>query len=114
MELKIALLSTFLLILVIELSEGGYTKKKKIIIHIPVKQTHHKHTHTQIKTIHHHHKPTIFKEEKIIKQEVHKPVHIKEEIEHEHYHHHYKHDHPEEHHHIPELHHEHKHDHSFH
>lgn len=75
--------------------------KKKIIIHIPVKQKHHKHTHTHLKSIHHHHKPTIIKEEKIIKQEIHHPaIKIKEEVEHEHFHHHYKHDHPEVEHHV--------------
>lgn len=72
--------------------------KKKIIIHVPVKKSHHKHTHTQVKNIHHHHKPVVIKEEKVIKEIVTKPVpiKIKEEISHDHYHHHYKHTHPEE------------------
>lgn len=69
-------------------------KRRKIIIHVPVKVKQQKHIHTQVKTVHHHHKPTVIKEEKIIKKEVHKPVVIKEEVEHEHFHHHYKHDHP--------------------
>lgn len=72
--------------------------KKKIIIHVPVKKSHHKHTHTQVKNIHHHHKPIVIKEEKVIKEIVKKPIpiKIKEEISHDHYHHHYKHTHPEE------------------
>lgn len=76
-----------------------------------------KHTHTLVKPLHVHHKPTIIKEEKIIKTEIHKPVHYtkeekkpaevhheeiklpetkeykpiyEEEISHEHLHHHYK------------------------
>ncbi|XP_058453927.1 uncharacterized protein LOC131431954 [Malaya genurostris] len=69
-------------------------KRRKIIIHVPVKVKQQKHIHTEVKTVHHHHKPTVVKEEKIIKKEVHKPIVIKEEIEHEHFHHHYKHDHP--------------------
>lgn len=76
---------------------GSY-HKKKIVIHVPVKKAHHKHTHTQVKNIHHHHKPIIIKEEKIIKEIIKKkpvPIHIKEEVSHDHYHHHYKHTHPE-------------------
>jgi hypothetical protein len=49
-----------------------------------------------VKNVHHHHKPTVIKEEKVIKQEVkiHKPVtKIREEVEHEHFHHHYSHNH---------------------
>lgn len=76
-----------------------------------------KHVHTLVKPVHVHHKPTVIKEEKIIKQEIHNPVHhitkeihkpieiheihkpveykehkpiYKEEISHEHLHHHYK------------------------
>jgi hypothetical protein len=67
-------------------------RRRKIIIHIPVKVKAQKHTHTLVKSVHHHHKPTVIKEEKIIKQEIHK-VPDKEEVEHEHFHHHYKHDH---------------------
>uniref|UniRef100_A0A182ISE5 Uncharacterized protein n=1 Tax=Anopheles atroparvus TaxID=41427 RepID=A0A182ISE5_ANOAO len=75
-------------------TEGFMFKRRKIIIHVPVKVNKQKHVHTEVKTVHHHHKPTVIKEEKIVKQEVHKPVVIKEEVEHEHFHHHYKHDHP--------------------
>ena len=78
-----------------------------------------KHTHTLVQPVHVHHKPTVIKEEKVIKQEIHKPIHYtkeihhkpieehheyvhpveikeykppvyKEEISHEHLHHHYK------------------------
>lgn len=52
--------------------------------------------HTVLKEVHHHHKPSIIKEEKIIQQEIHKPVALlptKEDFEHEHIHHHYKHEH---------------------
>lgn len=62
--------------------------KKKIIIHVPVKKQHHKHTHTQVKNIHHHHKPIVIKEEKVIKEIVKKqpiPIKIKEEISHDHF-----------------------------
>lgn len=71
-------------------------RKKKIIIHLPQPIKKQKHTHTLVKTVHHHHKPTVIKEEKIIKQEVkiHKPVtKVREEVEHEHFHHHYSHNH---------------------
>lgn len=60
---------------------------------MPLKKSHHKHTHTQVKNIHHHHKPIVIKEEKVIKEIVKKepvPIKIKEEISHDHFHHHYK------------------------
>lgn len=96
--------------------------KRRIVIHIPYKvpapkQHKSKHKvpkppppsiHTVVREVHHHHKPSIIKEEKIIKQEYLKvpqaPSSIqqiispyqkfKEEVEHEHVHHHYKHEHP--------------------
>lgn len=40
-----------------------------------------KHTHTLVKPLHIHHKATIIKEEKIIKQEIHKPIHYTKEVE---------------------------------
>lgn len=72
--------------MIIGSSEAG--RKKKIVIHLPIPVKKAKHVHTLVKTVHHHHKPTVIKEEKIIKHEVHKPI-IKEEVEHEHFHHHY-------------------------
>lgn len=94
--------------------------KRRIVIHIPYKvQKQHKlkykvpkppppSIHTVVREVHHHHKPSIIKEEKIIKQEYLKVPQapssiqhiispyekLKEEIEHEHVHHHYKHEHP--------------------
>lgn len=90
-------------------------RHRKIVIHVPVKVKQSKHTHTLLKPVHVHHQPTVIKEEKFIKQEIHKPVHhitkeyvkpvevhheiikpeykppiYKEEISHEHLHHHYK------------------------
>lgn len=93
-------------------------RHRKIIIHVPVKTKQQKHTHTLLKPVHVHHKPTIIKEEKTVKQEIHKPTYhtkeiihkpveihhevikvpeikehkpiYKEEISHEHLHHHYK------------------------
>lgn len=94
-------------------------RRRKIIIHVPVKVKQQKHTHTLVKPVHVHHKPTVIKEEKVIKTEIHRPVHhtkeihkpaeihheiykpeikeyhkpspiYKEEISHEHLHHHYK------------------------
>lgn len=89
-------------------------RHRKIIIHVPVKFKKQKHVHTVVKPVHVHHKPSLIKEEKIIRHEVHKPIHIhkeefyekpapvieykkkeirpiyKEEISHEHLHHHYK------------------------
>jgi hypothetical protein len=55
-------------------------RRRKIIIHIPVNVKQQKHTHTLVKPVHVHHKPTVIKEEKVIKQEIHKPVHITKEI----------------------------------
>lgn len=57
-------------------------RRRKIIIHVPVKVKQQKHTHTLVKPVHVHHKPTVIKEEKVIKQEIHKPVHIHKEIIH--------------------------------
>lgn len=92
-------------------------RRRKIIIHVPVKVKQQKHTHTLVKPVHVHHKPTVIKEEKIFKQEIHKPTYhtkevfskpveyhkeeiipeiqaykpiYKEEVSHEHLHHHYK------------------------
>lgn len=88
-------------------------KKRRIVIHIPVKVHSKKRAppppqiQTVVKEVHHHHKPSIIKEQKFIKQEIHTKPHslstsslltpyekFKEEIEHEHVHHHYKHEHP--------------------
>ncbi|XP_055599584.1 uncharacterized protein LOC129748840 [Uranotaenia lowii] len=93
MKLNFVILAV-LLCIALNLGITAAGKRRKIIIHVPVKVKQTKHTHTEVKTVHHHHKPTVIKEEKIIKKEVHKPVVIKEEVEHEHFHHHYKHDHP--------------------
>ncbi|XP_052868358.1 uncharacterized protein LOC128274263 [Anopheles cruzii] len=93
MRLRLMILAAFMLLfLLVESAKAG--KRRKIIIHVPVKVKQQKHVHTEVKTVHHHHKPTVIKEEKVVKQEIHKPVVIKEEVEHEHFHHHYKHDHP--------------------
>lgn len=98
------------------------SSKRRIVIHIPYKvsapkQHKPKHKvpkppppsiHTVVREVHHHHKPSIIKEEKIIKQEylkvpqapssIHQIISpyqkFKEEVEHEHVHHHYKHEHP--------------------
>ncbi|XP_055640680.1 uncharacterized protein LOC129778054 [Toxorhynchites rutilus septentrionalis] len=88
------LISATLLCMTLIAGVAATGKRRKIIIHVPVKVKQQKHTHTELKTVHHHHKPTVIKEEKIIKKEIHKPVVIKEEVEHEHFHHHYKHEHP--------------------
>lgn len=68
---------------------------RKIIIRLPgLKTAPKKPTQPILKEVHHHHKPSIIKEEKIIKQEIHKfPHKFEKEIEHEHVHHHYKHEH---------------------
>lgn len=56
-------------------------RRRKIIIHVPVKVKTQKHTHTLIKPLHVHHKQTIIKEEvKPIIREIHKPIEIHNEI----------------------------------
>lgn len=61
-----------------DLSRSG--RRRKIIIHVPVKVKQQKHTHTLVKPLHVHHKQTVIKEEKVIKQEIHKPTYHTKEI----------------------------------
>nr|XP_017034575.1 uncharacterized protein LOC108083342 [Drosophila kikkawai] len=86
LRLSLVVALVLLLVCVPETDAGGYQKKKKIVIHVPIHKKIEKHIHTVVKHVHHHHKPLVLKEEKKVIHEDHRPIQIHQTKEHIHHH----------------------------